>query len=98
MNPNLTPTAKQTAQEEAIYLALIISHLNERLLHLTPGINCTFQEYSSLRREKIDLTLRLTAAKLMARGWTFVEETDSIYACHNIVLKLGGIYKQKFRA
>lgn len=91
-------TNKVQQNEEVIYLSLLLSCVNERISALTPGVNCTFQEFRKLTDEKIELTLRVNKAILDLRGCTFVEENDSTYTCNNVVLKLGGTYRQRVRA
>lgn len=89
---------QRRASEEVIYLSLLLTHVKERLAELHPGINCTFEEYHRLIEEKISLTLSVNKAKLNSRGCTFVEETDTTYTFNNVVLKLGGTYRQRVRA
>lgn len=98
MNSLRAQEHNQSTKEEILYLNLILSHINERLSILTPGINCTINQHKTLLDNRVDLTLRLKAAKLRSRGYTFVEENDTIYACGDIILKLVGIYEQKLRA
>lgn len=99
MNKQKVKNSEQKrADEEVIYLSLLLSHVKERLATLSPGINCTFEAYHKLIEERINLTLVVNKAILNSRGSTFVEETDTTYTYNNVVLKLGGVYRQRIRA
>ncbi len=99
MKTLVTRKSSLSAQnDEVIYLSLLLCHVKERLTFLTPGFDCTPEQYRILMDEKITLTLSVTKAILKSRGCTFVEEIDTTYSCNNTVLKLGGIYRKRLRA
>lgn len=85
------------SKEQIIYLSLLLTHVKERLLALTPGINCSYQEYATLTKEKTGLTLAVNKAKLKLNEHTFVEEINTVYGYNSIILMLGGTFKQRFR-
>ena len=95
--PRLTSNKAETIGELPCLL-LLLRHVNDRLRLLTPGINCTFKQYSKFMDERIDLTLLINKVILNSRGETFFEEADTIYTINNVALKLGGIYKQRVRS
>lgn len=81
-----------------ILISLLITHVNERLANLKPGINCTFPRYRQLLLERIDLTYELSRTKMESRGRTFVENKDIVYLVGNHVFILGNRNCSEFRA
>lgn len=85
-------------KEDLIYYDSLLSHVNYRLKSLTPGFNCTIEQYNNLIEEKISLTLSINKVKLRSRGYTFVENNTVTYTYNNLIFILGGIYSQRIRA
>ena len=73
-------------------------HTNERLSQLKPGINCTTKYYRQLQLERIDLTLRVNNAKVRSKGYTIVQDENSLYVFNNIFIVLGDIYRDRVGA
>lgn len=97
-HPTVTNRDKYSIEQDILHLSLLLTHVKDRLKILSPGINCTHEQHGELVKEKIDLTLAVTKAKLRLRGYTFAEDSYALYTYADTIIMLRDAYWKRGRA